>query len=61
MGVLMAFADGDATGQAYVTAFREGLQELGWTPALRVFRPRKPFPLYPEHRPAPVRRRARPC
>jgi putative tryptophan/tyrosine transport system substrate-binding protein len=31
IGVLMAFADGDPTGQAYVAAFQEGLQELGWT------------------------------
>jgi putative ABC transport system substrate-binding protein len=31
IGVLMAFADSDPTGQAYVAAFREGLQEFGWT------------------------------
>jgi putative tryptophan/tyrosine transport system substrate-binding protein len=31
IGVLMAFADSDPTGQAYVAALREGLQEFGWT------------------------------
>jgi ABC-type uncharacterized transport system substrate-binding protein len=30
IGVLMGFADGDSEGQAYVAAFREGLQKLGW-------------------------------
>jgi putative ABC transport system substrate-binding protein len=29
--VLMGFAEGDPEGQAYVAAFREGLQKLGWT------------------------------
>jgi putative ABC transport system substrate-binding protein len=31
ISVLMAYADGDREGQAFVTAFREGLQKLGWT------------------------------
>ena len=31
VGVLMGFAEGDPEGQAYVAAFREGLQKLGWT------------------------------
>ena len=31
IGVLMGYAEGDAEGQAYVAAFREGLQKLGWT------------------------------
>ena len=31
IGVLMAYAEGDAEGQAYVAAFREGLKKLGWT------------------------------
>jgi hypothetical protein len=44
IGVLMGFAESDRDGQAFVTAFREGLQKLGWvegrniridTPALR--------------------------
>src|ERR1700738_391478 len=30
IGVLMAFAESDPEGQAYVAAFREGLQKLGW-------------------------------
>jgi hypothetical protein len=29
--VLMAYAESDREGQAFVAAFREGLQELGWT------------------------------
>src|SRR5262245_54147246 len=28
---LMAYAEGDAEGQAYMTAFRGGLQSLGWS------------------------------
>jgi putative tryptophan/tyrosine transport system substrate-binding protein len=31
IGILMAFAESDAQAQAYVAAFREGLQKLGWT------------------------------
>ena len=31
IGVLMAHAEGDPGFQAYLAAFREGLQELGWT------------------------------
>ncbi len=31
IGVLMAHAESDPEFQAYVTAFREGLQKLGWT------------------------------
>src|SRR5262249_20558430 len=31
IGVLMGFAESDAEGQAYVAAFREGCQKLGWT------------------------------
>src|SRR5262249_12946477 len=31
IGILMAFAEGDAEGQGFVTAFREGLRKLGWT------------------------------
>jgi putative ABC transport system substrate-binding protein len=31
IGVLMAYADSDAEAQAWVAAFREGLQKLGWT------------------------------
>ena len=30
IGVLMIFAESDAEGQGFVTAFREGLQKLGW-------------------------------
>jgi putative ABC transport system substrate-binding protein len=30
IGVLMTFAESDLEGQAYVAAFREGLQKLGW-------------------------------
>ena len=30
IGVLIAFAESDLEGQAYVAAFREGLQKLGW-------------------------------
>jgi putative ABC transport system substrate-binding protein len=30
IGILMAFGEGDAGGQARVAAFREGLQKLGW-------------------------------
>ena len=37
IGVLMGYAEGDAEGQAYVAAFREGLQKLGWTEG-RTFR-----------------------
>jgi hypothetical protein len=31
IGVLMAHAGSDREGQAFVAAFREGLQNLGWT------------------------------
>ena len=31
IGVLMAYAERDREGQAWVGAFREGLQKLGWT------------------------------
>jgi len=31
IGVLMSYAETDPEGQAFVTAFREGLQKLGWT------------------------------
>jgi hypothetical protein len=31
IGVLMSFAESDAEAQAYVAAFRDGLQKLGWT------------------------------
>ena len=30
IGVLMAYAEGDPEGQAWVAAFREGLQKFGW-------------------------------
>jgi putative ABC transport system substrate-binding protein len=31
IGVLMGFAESDREGQAFVAAFREGLQKLGWS------------------------------
>src|SRR5256886_13083417 len=31
IGVLMGYAESDGEGQAFVAAFREGLQKLGWT------------------------------
>jgi len=31
IGVLMAYAESDAEAQAWVAAFRDGLQKLGWT------------------------------
>jgi putative tryptophan/tyrosine transport system substrate-binding protein len=31
IGVLMSFAESDSEARAYVAAFREGLQKLGWT------------------------------
>jgi putative tryptophan/tyrosine transport system substrate-binding protein len=31
IGVLMAHAESDREGQAFVVAFREGLWNLGWT------------------------------
>jgi putative ABC transport system substrate-binding protein len=31
MGVLMAYAESDSEAQAWVAAFREGLQKRGWT------------------------------
>jgi putative ABC transport system substrate-binding protein len=31
VGVLMGYAESDREGQAFVAAFREGLQKLGWT------------------------------
>ncbi|HWX28287.1 MAG TPA: ABC transporter substrate-binding protein [Steroidobacteraceae bacterium] len=30
IGVLMGFAESDSEGQAFIAAFREGLQKLGW-------------------------------
>jgi putative tryptophan/tyrosine transport system substrate-binding protein len=30
IGVLMAYADSDSEGQAFIAAFRDGLQKLGW-------------------------------
>jgi len=30
IGVLMAYAESDPEGQAFVAAFRDGLQKLGW-------------------------------
>ena len=30
IGVLMGYAESDSEGQAFVVAFREGLQKLGW-------------------------------
>ena len=30
IGVLMPYAESDREGQAFVAAFREGLQTLGW-------------------------------
>jgi ABC-type uncharacterized transport system substrate-binding protein len=31
IGILMAYAEGDREGQAFIAEFREGLQKLGWT------------------------------
>jgi putative ABC transport system substrate-binding protein len=31
IGALMAYAEGDSEAQAYIAAFLEGLQKLGWT------------------------------
>jgi putative tryptophan/tyrosine transport system substrate-binding protein len=31
IGVLMAYAKGDSEAQAWIAAFRQGLQKLGWT------------------------------
>ena len=31
IGVLLACAESDSEGKAYIAAFREGLQKLGWT------------------------------
>src|SRR5262245_23241082 len=31
IGVLMVYAENDSEAQAWVAAFREGLQKLGWT------------------------------
>jgi putative tryptophan/tyrosine transport system substrate-binding protein len=31
IGVLMGYAESDREGQAFIAAFREGLQKLGWT------------------------------
>src|SRR6266851_1191702 len=31
IGVLMALAESDSQAQAYIAAFRDGLQKLGWT------------------------------
>jgi len=30
IGMLMAYAEDDPDGQAFVTEFREGLEKLGW-------------------------------
>src|SRR3954453_11642715 len=30
IGVLMAYAESDGEGQAWIAAFREGLQKVGW-------------------------------
>ena len=30
IGVLMGYAESDSEGQAFIAAFREGLQKLGW-------------------------------
>ena len=30
IGVLMSYAESDPDGRAFVAAFREGLQQLGW-------------------------------
>src|SRR5215471_2843364 len=30
IGVLMAYPESDSEGQAFIAAFREGLQKLGW-------------------------------
>src|SRR5262245_54971126 len=30
IGILMAFHEADAEGQAFVAAFRDGLRQLGW-------------------------------
>jgi putative ABC transport system substrate-binding protein len=31
IGMLMAYAENDAQGQAYIAVFRERLEKLGWT------------------------------
>ena len=31
IGMLMGYAESDREGHAFVTAFRDGLQKLGWT------------------------------
>jgi putative tryptophan/tyrosine transport system substrate-binding protein len=31
IGVLMAYAESDSEAQAWMAAFRQGLQKLGWT------------------------------
>jgi putative ABC transport system substrate-binding protein len=31
IGVLMGYAESDSEGQAFIAAFRDGLQKLGWT------------------------------
>jgi hypothetical protein len=35
VGVLMAYAEGDPEAQAWVAAFQEGLQKLGWAVGAR--------------------------
>jgi len=30
IGVLMGYAENDSEGQAFIAAFRDGLQKLGW-------------------------------
>jgi len=30
IGVLMGYAESDSEGQAFIAAFRDGLQKLGW-------------------------------
>jgi len=36
IGVLMAYAEGDKEAQAWVAAFRDGLEKLGWTENMNV-------------------------
>jgi putative ABC transport system substrate-binding protein len=36
VGVLMGFPESDSQAQAYIAAFREGLQRLGWTVGLNI-------------------------
>jgi putative ABC transport system substrate-binding protein len=36
VGVLMAYAKSDREGQAWIAAFREGLQKVGWAEARNI-------------------------